>query len=99
MTPIYRPLSWCHHSLGIGAGKEGKVPEEPGAESGHRSGGLWIDGGHVRDGLDVAPGVCVRVVEAAVIYVLADKLHCRLVVVLVHLRDRGTQSINHSNII
>lgn len=65
-------LLWVRHS------KDSKVPHEPLAEFGDVSGGVWIDRGAVCDTVDIAPRVCVLIVEATIINVFSHQLHSRL---------------------
>lgn len=54
------------------------MPHEPLAEFGDVSGGVGIDRGAVRNTVDIAPRVCVLIVEATVINVFSHQLHSRL---------------------
>lgn len=86
---ITKTLPFCHYDKNIAGktpnlllwvrdSKDSKVPHEPLAEFGDVSGGVWIDRGAVRHTVDVAPRVCVLVVEATVINVFSHQLHSRL---------------------
>lgn len=65
-------LLWVRHP------KDSKVPHEPLAEFGDVSSGVWIDRGAVCDTVDIAPRVCVLIVEATIINVFSHQLHSRL---------------------
>lgn len=63
---------WVRHS------KDSKVPHEPLAEFGDVSGGVWIDRGAVCDTVDIAPSMCVLIVEATIINVFSHQFYSRL---------------------
>ena len=80
-------LNILNHLPRSGAVKEGEVLHESGTEGGHPCPGVWVDGCHVGDILDVVPRLGVWVVCATVINVLSHKLSRYLIVVLVDLHE------------
>lgn len=71
------------------------MPHEPLAEFGDVSGGVGIDRGAVRNTVDIAPRVCVLIVEATVINVFSHQLHSRLLSWQVNLMGEKLWILKH----
>ena len=69
------------------------MSEQPGADGRHVDAGLRVDSRHVRHVLYVLPAVVVRVVDAAVVDVLSQRLQSRLTLELVNLQTTRSVAV------